>query len=155
MLLSLVDKNIILKMLNILFSSLLFLIMPTLEFFFASYYQNKIKCNNSLMNLSVWLVIKGITSYLSIICLLLSIMSDRQTLFYTVFSPFSIILILFTIVWLIIGSVIFFKDCLNVEETELNTFMYISLISGYITTCLMLSMENETVDRKKTPILYV
>lgn len=155
MLLSLVDKNIILKMLNILFSSLLFLIMPTLEFFFASYYQNKTKCNNSLMNLSVWLVIKGITSYLSIICLLFSIISDRQTLFYTVCSPFSIILILFIIVWLIIGSVIFFKDCLNVEETELNTFMYISLISGYITTCLMLSMENETVDRKKTPILYV
>ena len=155
MLLSLVDTNIILKMLNILFSSLLFLIMPTLEFFFASYYQDKTKCNKSLVNLSVWLVIKGITSYFCIISLLFSIISDRQTLFYIVCSPFSIILNLFIIVWLIIGSVIFFKDCLNVEDEELNTFMYISLISGYITTCLMLSMENETVDRKKTPILYV
>lgn len=155
MLLSLVDKNIILKMGNILFSSLLFLIMPTLEFFFATYYQSKTKCDKSLVNLSVWLIIKAITSYLSIICLLLSILSDRQTLYYTVCSPISIILILFIIVWLIIGSVIFFKDCLNVEESDLNTFMYISLISGYITTCLMLSMENETVDRKKTPILYV
>ena len=82
-------------------------------------------------------------------------MSDKQSLYYTVCSPVLIILILIIIVWLIIGSVIFFRDCLNIEDIDLNTYIYISFFSGCISICLMLSMENQTVDRKKTPILYI
>lgn len=155
MLFDLINLKIFKRLLSLIFSLLLFAVIPILELLFAELYRNKTICNGSLLKLSDWLFVKGCFTLFSICCLIFSVMSDRQSKMYKVCFPFSFILIFFTQVWLILGSVIFFRDCLNVEDVELNTFMYISIISGYITVLLMLSMENETVDRKKIPILYV
>ena len=133
----------------------LFSLIPMVEISFGFLYEKQNKCYDSLLPLNEWLVIKGFITLISILCVSLSVLSDKQSFIYLIFSPIALILNLFTLLWLIIGSVNFFKYCVNLTETSLNTFMYISLISGYLCTLIMLSYENKTIDRKKTPLFDI
>jgi hypothetical protein len=108
-------------------------IFPIIELYFGIKYKDTFLCDTTInINLSTWLIVKGSVSIFSTILIFLTILSDKNSLIYCIFSALVILYKIFLIIWLIIGSIIFWKDCTNLEENDLNIFMYFSLILGFL-----------------------
>jgi hypothetical protein len=45
--------------------------------------------------------------------------------------PIVILYQFFNFIWVVIGTVIFFRDCPSLEPVSINTLMYFSIIIGY------------------------
>lgn len=106
--------------------------MPIFEIYLG--FTEIITCNTSMfVDLNDWLIIKGFTTLAIIICLfILSFMGKKSCLYY-ILMVICIFINIFLSIWLVIGSIIFWKDCINLEPKIVKDYMWFSLILGYIT----------------------
>ena len=108
------------------------------ELVFA-YSYNIDECNSSIpIHISQWLIVKAITA---ITCTLLVCLS----LTFSKFCAYPILLLngAFNICWLIVGSIIFWRDCPNVGPPEVNSLMWASLILGYLSIIQLCTGKKE------------
>jgi len=125
------------------------LALPISEIYVGIYYKNKIICSNSLMvNISEWLIVKGSVYIVYIILNFICIYSSKNTLIQCITLPIIYILNLFLLIWLVIGSVNFWRDCPLLEPQEINTFMWCSLIFGYIFLFKTITVNNSYLEKK-------
>ena len=110
------------------------LALPASEMTLALLYKNDIVCKSDLhVNIFEWLVIKSsINIGLLITFFILFILNNKDTCYYSFMFSIYYIISLFNFGWLILGSVLFWRDCYNLEPTSVNILMWISLIMGYI-----------------------
>ena len=110
--------------------SILFIL---LEIYFGFYYLNTINCETTItyINIPLWLIVKGFLSIVNIILILLILEIKKKSLRF-VFYIFHYIINIFLIIWIIIGSIIYWKDCSYFKPYFINLFMGFSLISGYL-----------------------
>lgn len=112
---------------------LMFLSMPISEIYLGIVYANSIRCNTTLfVNLSLWLIIKGFISIFVVICMTIIIMLGKNSLYSSLFYCLLFISSIITFAWLIIGSIIFWRDCYDLTPKFINTFIWVSLIFGYL-----------------------
>ena len=124
------DKSLICVLIPII---LCLSIFPIFELYFGIKYQNIFLCDTTInITLSTWLIVKGAVSIFSVIIIVLTTFSGVNSLIYTICFPLAILYKLFLLIWLIIGSINFWKDCTHLEQNDLNIFMYFSLILGFL-----------------------
>lgn len=110
--------------------------LPVADIIMGSINNNVTACDTSLPSVHTWLIVKGavglfISTYTS-----MSFVAKRtETNFFvmatSVFrTPFNLSL-LFMWAWLIVGSVMFWRDCRHLGPDSLNTMMWCSIIIGY------------------------
>jgi hypothetical protein len=90
-------------------------------------YPNSCKSSFNL-NVNVWLIVQGIGGCLQLVINMT--MLYKKCLCMCGFSR--ILLVLFQVIWMIIGSIMFWRDCYNCQPQTLNTMLWVSLILGYI-----------------------
>lgn len=92
---------------------------------FGLYYMNSNVCNDSIVPINVWLIINGFSNiFFTVILNLLE--KDEVTKIKR--SVIVISIFLFNIIWLTIGSIVFWRDCIDLEPKSINTLMWFSLI---------------------------
>jgi hypothetical protein len=61
----------------------------------------------------------------------------------------------FHLPWLIVGSILFWRDCPGVSPSIVNTTMWISLIYGYVYVLNNLLINNKKVEAEKSPFVSI
>jgi len=111
---------------------LIITIIPIYEMYVGIYYMNDIICETSILNISIpiWLIVKSSLSFFIILLVYINIVLSSDNLY-----PYYILYItyIFNIFWVIIGSIIFWKDCSNITPYYVNTFIWFDLIFSYAT----------------------
>jgi len=99
--------------------------IPIMEMYNGITFMNDIICT-SIITIPTWLIVKSATSFLILILVYVNIVISTNT-YYVLYSIY-----IFSIFWLILGSIIFWNDCKNLSP-YFNTFIWIDLIFSYIT----------------------
>jgi hypothetical protein len=119
--------------------------LPIAEIVFGFIYMEKVSCN-SFLQPTVWLVVKGIISVLIVCCLFFSnniCIHDKNKIVNTLLFLVIIItvpLMLFNFIWLIVGSIMFWRDCINIQPVSLNILIWFALILGYIVVAIKIAI---------------
>jgi len=138
--------------------SLFILILPILEIYFGSHYYSEIDCVSSIkIPLSIWLIVKGSVTIMNIfnICIYVAIVNND---FGKILSLYLMSLTnIFSFIWLILGSIIFWRDCIDCKPDDLNVLLYFSLIIGYMNIMFGFSHNNYILQntKKKKPLLDI
>jgi len=120
----------ILIFVSLILSSCL-IILPITEIYFGISYKEEIICDSSIIPIYEWLIIKGILNIIFIILSIIVVISTDKSLLYCICMPIVILYQFFNFIWVVIGTVIFFRDCPSLEPVSINTLMYFSIIIGY------------------------
>ena len=105
--------------------------IPITEIVIGFNYYDKNTCD-AFLDIGLWLIIKGFVALIVGSCVGIyfyyhdTVRNNLCTLCLIK------IINLINLGWLIVGSILFFKYCLDLEPKELNIFMWISLILGYL-----------------------
>ena len=122
----------------------LILLFPILDMYISFDFKNKIICKTAMfVNITTWLMIKSITVALIFGVLFIILNSGKDSACRFIFRTIGSVLVLFNLVWLIIGSIMFWKDCPKLTPTLLNTYMWINLIIGFIIVCNVSKVLND------------
>ena len=125
--------------------------LPVTQFMFANKYENEITCHTDIVNIHDWLIVDGCI----IITILISFLIERTTKYYwkerNYYTELCIIMFgccleLPIIAWTVIGSIIFWNDCMNVNPLNIRILMWISLIFSYFGIIILTYILN---DRRK------
>lgn len=120
---------------GVIFAVGLLLSLPIAELVISNKYSNQIVCN-SFISPYTWLVTKASFCLIAIFCLIfLKLLGESFIVFFRIMY---ILFNLFAFAWLIVGAVMFWHDCPNLEPKPVNTLMYCSLIIGFVSTFISL-----------------
>ncbi len=110
------------------------LALPISELTLAILYKDDIVCNSDLyVNIFEWLIIKSSVNIgLFLSFFILFILSNKETCCYNFMFAIYYIVSLFNLGWLVLGSILFWRDCYNLSPYAINMLMWVSLIMGYI-----------------------
>jgi hypothetical protein len=108
--------------------SFILLIIPALEITYGITY-NGIQCKSFTFFPSSWLLINGLLNCSLIITIFVIVYFNVQNFFV---NYYFVILNILKVVWLFTGSIVFWKECVNIEPYDLNMFIWISICSGYV-----------------------
>ena len=113
------------------FGIIMLYIFPLCEIIIGSMYYDLYLCE-SFLNISLWLIIKGIISIILLTCIIFYYY-HFQKIFNNISLSFLIFLLSFLYLsWNIAGSILFWKYCIDIEPEELNIFLWFSLFFGYL-----------------------
>lgn len=103
------------------------------ELIMVGKYGHEIVCNSSVMSLQTWLVVDGIVNIVGGCILgLLYFGKDDMEQFAENARKINKPFIAFELVWTIIGSIVFWRDCPHVTPHSISDLMYAVLILSYI-----------------------
>lgn len=146
---------------TILFSLISFILfaLPISEIYFGINYGDSVNCTSRTINLTLknWLVIKGSLAIVNILTFSPMFLFNNKSLVYYICYIINSFFLIFNLSWLIVGSIIFWVDCKNLEPANINTLMYFSLIFGYISYLNQIAFFNKNIENKKNekPLLDV
>jgi len=109
------------------------LALPIAELCIALIYKNEIICESEIgIDIVTWLVIKSIVTISTVLVISCFFMIGKDSPVFRLVYLIKIIIYIFNFSWLIVGSLIFWRDCYDLQPESVNTFMWISLILGYV-----------------------
>ena len=116
--------------LSLLFIIILLLtIFPSLEIYFAFTYNN-IPCDNNLdISIENWLLINSISTFICMFFIgLLLYLNFHKNFFYYKLKTFLIFFLILKFVWIMVGMIIFYTFCYDLEPKFLNIFINFNFI---------------------------
>jgi hypothetical protein len=113
---------------SVLFILSCFSIFPIVQIIQGTYFDS-MNCTVNILPMNYWLIIIGSSEILQVFLSIINIMVKKYMLFYLIN-----LLYLFNISWLIVGCIIFFRDCNNLSVSD-NALLYCSFVYGYILVC--------------------
>ena len=132
------------------------LIFPLMQLYYGVTYYNQLEHCSDLPEPDVFLIVEGVVMFSEIITLIVTSYASNVLLsenpphmvefwnFSCVLSYCLLILCcMFNIAWIIIGSVMFWRDCYHIQPKEINTMMWITLISGYVSYVVIHNQTNK------------
>jgi hypothetical protein len=136
------------------------LILPIIEIYFGThYYYNNIDCVSIIkIPLSIWLIVKGSVTIMNIfnVCIYFIVINNDIGKLLSLYLMF--LINIFSFIWIILGSIIFWRDCVSCKPDDLNILMYFSLIIGYVNILSGFSQNNYILNnsnKKKKPLLEI
>lgn len=129
----------------------IFAALPVTEIVMGTIYKDDVVCETDVVDIPVWLIVKGATGLFVVVFLVMAILASvtRNDCFVGLIATFTIPFFLsciFSLAWLIIGSVVFWRDCIHLTPTSVNTLMWCSLIIGYVSIYLQWVTSNKKKD---------
>ena len=104
------------------------LALPITEITFGIGFMNEVNCE-SIVSIPIWLIVKGSVKTVSTIAGLSYHLMELKNCLYLYFLIFiHIVCNIFLLGWVILGSIIFWRDCIALEPKNVNTLMWFSLI---------------------------
>ena len=113
---------------SVLFALSCFSFFPILQIVQGSS-SNYMNCADNITTLNIWLIMNGSFEILQIFLSIINTIMKNYILFY-ILNLFY----LFNFVLLIIGGVIFFRDCNDLSSSE-NILLYFTFAYGYLIVC--------------------
>lgn len=104
---------------------------PLYELCLGVLYKKEIEesnCSTLQFNLSTWLIVKSIATLLDIVIIGFCIACKNKIIGVFLINVFR----LFIFTWLIVGSIIFFRDCINIEPLIVNISLWVIIILGFL-----------------------
>lgn len=137
----------------ILFAFGLFYTLPITEFIMATEHRHEMKCD-SFMSPYTWMIVEGIIGmFIGTVFSLITVggfiaiqENENENCILSIVTILGIPLIIvnvFNFVWLIIGSIMFWRDCSNLEPESMNTLYWIVLIFGWISIFVAIKSEKK------------
>jgi hypothetical protein len=120
------------------------LALPLTEITFGIGFMNEVNCE-SLVSIPLWLIVKGSVKTVSTIAGVSYYLMDVKSLCACFLIFIHIICNMFLLGWVILGSIIFWRDCPNLEPKNVNTLLWFSLILEII----FLLGSRKSMERKK------
>lgn len=94
---------------------------------YASIYKNSV-CNSPInLSMSTWLKVSGSVELTTITFFLICLILKTKGLMMCVLGISQI----FSLTWLITGSILFWRDCPNIQPSDLNNLMWATLMIKY------------------------
>ena len=121
------------------------LALPITEITFGIGFRNEVNCE-SLVTIPLWLIVKGSVKTVSTIAGLSYHLMDIKSLCAYFLLFIHIVCNMFLLGWVILGSIIFWRDCIALEPKNVNTLMWFSLILEI----LFLLGSRNMMERKKS-----
>ncbi len=116
-----------------IFLAIVCLAFPTLEIYIGATYRDEIVCDSPIfVGIGNWLIIKGSCYIITLFVICLFLYSNPKSFCNTIVKIIVFVMNIFFISWLIIGTVLFFRDCNVLTPVIVQNMMYVSLIFGYI-----------------------
>lgn len=103
------------------------LIICGLELYVSIFYYHQIKCH-TIISPYLWLIVDSIDNILILIYSFFKIKGEKSKTFKNQYS----IILMFKFAWIIIGAVIFWRDCNNKKITISNITFWVVLIISFI-----------------------
>lgn len=127
----------------IVFLCLCDIVLPIVVISYGAHFKDQIECGNtssSLINdigISDWMIIHGVFGLFDFFSVLfvaftLCMCKNESDCVSIVIIIISCFVCFFRFAWLIVGSVMFWRDCFNLKPEEVNSLMWACLINGYI-----------------------
>jgi hypothetical protein len=119
------------------------------ELIMASKHGSEIVCKSSIISLHTWLIVDGIITIIggTIIGLLYAGTeneADYAEAAHKANKPF----VVFSLIWTIIGSIVYWHDCPHVTPHSINQLMMAVLIISYIGLYLYIDSDSKYEQRK-------
>ncbi len=110
------------------------LALPVTEIVMGAKYKDDVVCDTSIVPIPAWLIVKGSVSllYISLLGITMTAAATELTGLGVLSAIPMIVLGVFQLAWLIVGSVTFWRDCRDLDPESVNTLMWCSLIIGYV-----------------------
>ncbi len=127
---------------------LIFATLPIYELVIGSTYRDQVDCVTDIVSILTWLIVKGSVGLFVVIFLSVLVTSKNDCCIglATIFAiPFYLAYV-FSFAWLIIGSVVFWRDCSHLSPRPVNTMMWCSLTIGYVSVYLQWVTSNKKND---------
>ena len=113
--------------------SIILIASPISEIIIGVMYKDQLACDTELfINLDVWLITKGCVECFVILCLPLLLFSKNINILKCMIVIIVYLFNIFTVIWIISGSIIFFKDCSKKVPGNLYPYFIFILTFGYI-----------------------
>lgn len=105
-------------------------VISILEIILACVYKNDITCHSSIYKPFTWLIIDGISNLLYSILLIVVCIGDnvKVSKVESMYNNTSELYVL----WIIVGSIMFWRDCRDDLPKHVNNFCYVKFIINYI-----------------------
>ena len=120
------------------------LALPITEITFGIGFMNEVNCE-SIVSIPIWLIVKGSVKTVSTIAGLSYHLMYIKSLCAYFLLFIHIVCNMFLLGWVILGSIIFWRDCIALEPKNVNTLMWFSLILEI----LFLLGSRNMMERKK------
>ena len=133
-----------------LFILILFIIFPILQIFIGFKYKNEITCETKTFgNLGNWFITQGFITGLLSFLILINKQCENDYISYSFY-----ILSLFTFIWIIIGSVVYFENCIDFTPVAINIFLWVCLIIAFIMLIKAIQINKKTImNSRQRPLL--
>ena len=117
-------------------------IFPIIQVIYGILYINSVDCN-SFVDVSTWLIVNGCSGVFNgILFIITAYLSTKESKNIVGIMILIVINIFFMIVWLIIGSIMFWRDCEKDTPKHINTLMWITLILELFATSQIILNTN-------------
>jgi len=132
------------KMVNYLLISsicICFVFYPAFEILMGTTYKNNVDCESTIgIRITDWLIMKGVFTILNLFSVSLYLFSSKKSVTYCIIFPINILFNIFNFAWVIVGTVILYRDCIDFTPSDLNSFTKTSIYINYI-LCLIIAIQ--------------
>lgn len=102
---------------------------PLYELCIGIIYKNDISaCSTMQIDVSTWLIVKSSITISAIFLVGICVATNNKIIGQVLLNVFR----LFIFIWLIVGSVLFFRDCIKIEPAIVNISMWVIIITGFL-----------------------
>ena len=125
----------------------MYLALPVVDILMGIKFRDDVVCDSSIISIPVWLIVKGSISLFLIslhIIRYVGIITKKFKKLVVVTVILIITMAFFLLVWLIVGSITFWRDCKDLNPESVNTLMWCTLIIGYISLLIVIIGSNKS-----------
>lgn len=109
-------------------------------------------CSTMQIDISTWLIVNAVAAILGVLLVGICVLTNNKIIGMVLLSIFRV----FIFAWLIVGSILFFRDCYNIEPVIVNVSMWVILIMGFLS--IISSSKSDTIfndDKNQKPLLDI
>ncbi len=107
------------------------IVFPILDFYIGIVYYDDITCDsNTFIKMPIWLIIKGIFTMISNMAIFITITRGKKKILLMVTKNTIIIFNIILCIWIIMGAIIFWQDCLYLKPLNVDVYIWFSILFG-------------------------
>ena len=152
------DLDLIISIFFIFICFILVFIWPVTQFILGIVFQHKLVCNNKTsIPVENWLIVNSMVTISIEICIILIFMTGKDSFMIKVLDRIISLLISLLLIWVIIGSYVFWLECQFFESEGATIYLWFCLLLTYFSIGLFLVIKRFIINQKitKPPLLDI
>lgn len=128
-----------------------YIIFPFIQLLVATIMKEEIECKNSFIAISDWLIVDSVFTFLTGVNVYYYIKSNKGSFCDIITSFCYYILAFFNILWLLLGTIDIFNNCIVYEKDDIKFYLILSLCTFIILIYKLLIVKKP----KRKPLLDI